>query len=176
MSCPKIGVLLAERRLLHVQEERLPLRRGRDAGDERGQEAHAQAAPPDPATHAVAAWLEQVAGGGDAVARRQPARELHVELDDDEEERERDDADEHLPPDARPEDGAEADLAEPQPVDVETEDAAPEDEHEDDDRDDDRPDDAAPRVPAAPRLGRRLLGTEWADVVHGVSMADSRRL
>ena len=101
-------VLLAERGLLHVEEERLPLRRGRDAGDEGDHEAHAQAAPPDPAAHPVAARLEQVAGGGDAVARRQAARELHVELDDDEEEREADDADQHLPPDARPEDAAEA--------------------------------------------------------------------
>ena len=78
-------VLLAERRLLHVQQERLPLRGGRDAGDHGGQEAHAQAAPPDPAAHPVAPRLEQVARGGDAIARRQAARELHVELDDHEE-------------------------------------------------------------------------------------------
>ena len=167
-------VILAERRLFHVQQEGLPLPRGGPAGDHGGQEADAQAADAHPLAHLLAAWLEQVACSRDGVARRQATGELDVELDDDEEDGERRQADQHLPPELRPEHGAEPDLAEPQPVHVEAKHAAGHGEKHHDQRDDDADDDAAPAGM------RRLVGparrarAHWADVVHAPSMSGSR--
>ena len=171
MSWPKIGVLLAEGRLLEVQQEGLPLGRGADAGDQGGQEAHAQAAPPDPLAHGLASRLEQVAGRRDAEARRQAARKLDVELHDHEEDRECRNPDEHLPPEPRPEHGAEADLAEPQPVDIEPQHPPRYGEQRHDERDDYADDDA---TPALTRRLARHTGTQVADVVHAPSMSGSR--
>ncbi len=168
-------VLLAERRLLQVQQERLPLGGCGDAGEHGGQKAHAQAAPSHPAPHQLAARLEQVARRGDAIAGRQAPRQLHVGEHDDEEQGERAEADEDLPPEARPEHGAEAHLAEPQPVDVEAEEPARHGEHDDDGDDDDGDDDASSTDAAT--LGRAggPLGAHGAHVVHAPSMTCLRR-